>query len=157
MRQHPYGTGARGARLWQGATVDIPVPWDDRGGMIWTLSQVALGGAIGAVLRYLTGIGAVRLVGVGFPWGTLAVNVLGSFLMGLLFAILLDRGLMRFSPLLLAGLLGGFTTFSAYALDAVLMWERGDHAGAAVYVVASVVLSVTALVAGMAVVRGVPA
>jgi fluoride exporter len=124
--------------------------------MIWTLLQVALGGAIGAVMRYLTAVGAARLVGTGFPWGTLAANVIGCFLMGLLFAILVERGLMRYAPFLLAGILGGFTTFSTYSLDAFLMWERGDHAAAGVYVVTTVILSLMALLAGLVAVRGLP-
>ncbi len=125
--------------------------------MIWTLSQVALGGAIGAVMRYLTAVGAARVVGTGFPWGTLAANVVGCFLMGLLFALLMERGMMRYAPFLLAGILGGFTTFSTYSLDAFLMWERGDHAAAVVYVVISVILSLMALLAGLVAVRGVAA
>lgn len=124
--------------------------------MIWTLTQVAVGGAIGAVLRYLTAVGSARLVGIGFPWGTLAVNVLGCFLMGLFFALLMERGLMRYAPFLLAGILGGFTTFSTYSLDAFLMWERGDHAAAGVYVVTTVLLSLMALMAGLVTIRGVP-
>jgi fluoride exporter len=124
--------------------------------MIWTLAQVAVGGAIGAVLRYLTAVGAARTVGTGFPWGTLAANVIGCFLMGVIFALLMERGLMRYAPFLLAGILGGFTTFSTYSLDAFLMWERGDHAAAGVYVVITVVLSLMALLAGLVVVRGVP-
>ena len=138
-------------------TVDIAAPWDDRSRMIWTLSQIALGGAIGAVLRYLTTVGAVRVVGIGFPWGTLAANVVGCFLMGVLFAVLTERGLMRYAPFLLAGILGGFTTFSPFSLDAFLMWERGEHAAAAIYVLASVVLSLAALLAGLLTVRGLPA
>jgi CrcB protein len=96
-----------------------------------TLALVALGGAAGCVLRHVTVVGAARVFGTGFPWGTLAVNVLGSFAMGLLFVWLTSRGLMRVSPLLLAGLLGGFTTFSAYSLDTLLLWERGQAALAA--------------------------
>jgi CrcB protein len=119
-----------------------------------TLTLVALGGAAGCVLRYVTVVGAARVLGTGFPWGTLAVNVLGSFAMGLFFVWLTSRGLMRLSPLLLAGLLGGFTTFSAYSLDALLLWERGQAALAAVYAGASVVLSVAAVAAGAAAMRG---
>lgn len=118
-------------------------------GMIQTLSYVALGGAVGASARYLTGAAALRLMGPGFPWGTLVVNVLGSFLMGVLVVALAQLQTTRLSPFLMTGLLGGFTTFSAFSLDAVSLWERGAVAQAVSYVAASVVLSLTALVAGL--------
>ncbi|MGR3549682.1 fluoride efflux transporter CrcB [Pseudooceanicola sp.] len=117
--------------------------------MIQTLSYVALGGAVGASARYLTGAAALRLMGPGFPWGTLVVNVLGSFLMGVLVVALAQLQTTRLSPFLMTGLLGGFTTFSAFSLDAVSLWERGAVAQAVSYVAASVVLSLTALVAGL--------
>ena len=91
--------------------------------MLSTLFQVALGGAIGASARYLTSLGAVRFLGAGFPWGTLAVNVIGSFLMGLLVVVLAQRDDTRLAPFLLTGLLGGFTTFSAFSLDAMALYE----------------------------------
>ena len=121
--------------------------------MIQTLLHVALGGAIGASARYLTGVAALRLMGPGFPWGTLAVNVIGSFLMGAIVIILAELSANRFAPLLMTGLLGGFTTFSAFSLDAVTLWERGEAMQAATYVVASVVLSLAALMAGLFVAR----
>lgn len=123
--------------------------------MLWTLTQVALGGALGAVARFLTVMAALRAFGPGFPWGTLAVNVLGSFAMGLLFVWLEARGMLRLAPLLMAGVLGGFTTFSAFSLDALKLWESGAAGAAAGYVLASVVLSVGALVAGVALMRGI--
>lgn len=122
--------------------------------MLTSLLQVALGGAIGASLRYLAGIGAVRLIGHGFPWATLFVNVLGSLAMGALVALLAQKDASRFAPLLLTGLLGGFTTFSAFSLDAVTLYERGQVGAAASYVMASVVLSIAALFAGMALMKG---
>jgi len=94
--------------------------------MILTLAQVALGGALGASARYLTGLGAVRLMGHGFPYGTLTVNVVGSFLMGVLVVSLTHMGGNRFAPFLMTGLLGGFTTFSAFSLDAATLYERGQ-------------------------------
>ena len=121
--------------------------------MIQTLLHVALGGAIGASARYLTGVAALRLMGPGFPWGTLVVNVIGSFLMGAIVIILAELSANRFAPLLMTGLLGGFTTFSAFSLDAVSLWERGETMQAATYVVASVVLSLAALMAGLFVAR----
>ncbi|MFM2389119.1 MAG: fluoride efflux transporter CrcB [Pseudomonadota bacterium] len=120
--------------------------------MIWTLSQVALGGAIGASLRYLMVFATARAFSGSFPIGTLAVNVAGSFAMGLLFVILTARG-SHLHPFLLTGILGGFTTFSAFSLDAVTLWESGQPTQAAVYVSASVILSLAALIAGAAIAR----
>ena len=117
------------------------------------LLQVALGGALGASARYLTGRATLHLFGPGFPWGTLVVNVVGSFLMGVLVVALAHLSANRLAPLLMTGLLGGFTTFSAFSLDAVTLWERGQSLQAAGYVAASVILSIGALFAGLAVAR----
>jgi CrcB protein len=117
--------------------------------MMATLVQVGLGGALGAVARYLTGIAAMRLTGPGFPWATLTVNVAGSFLMGALVVILAQYSANRLAPLLMTGVLGGFTTFSAFSLDALTLWERGQAGLAAAYVAASVVLSLAAIAAGL--------
>lgn len=117
--------------------------------------QVALGGALGAVARHLANVAALRVLGPGFPWATLAVNVLGSFLMGALVVLLAKRGGTALAPFLMTGLLGGFTTFSAFSLDVATLYERGQVAQAAAYATGSVVLSVAALFAAMAVVRGV--
>jgi len=117
--------------------------------------QVALGGAIGAVLRYLTGIGIVRLFGhTPMPLGVLTVNILGSLAMGLFITAAAQRGLTHLSPLVATGILGGFTTFSAFSLEAVTLYERGALGLAAVYVIANVTLSIAALFAGMAIARG---
>lgn len=121
--------------------------------MFLTVAQVALGGAIGASLRYLTNVGAGRLFGAGFPVGTLIVNLLGSFLMGVLVVALARKGGTQLAPFLMTGVLGGFTTFSAFSLDALTLWERGQHGPAALYVLASVVLSLAAIVAGLAIAR----
>ena len=121
--------------------------------MILTLTQVALGGAMGASLRYLTNVGALRLFGPSFPWGTMIANVLGSFLMGVLFVVLAQKGGMRAAPFLMTGVLGGFTTFSAFSLDAVTLWERGASVAALGYVAGSVILSLAALGAGMIMAR----
>ncbi len=117
------------------------------------LLQVALGGAIGASARYMTGIATARLLGKGFPWGTLTVNILGSFLMGVLVVALLHLSANRYAPLLMTGVLGGFTTFSAFSLDAITLYERGQGAIAAGYVAASVILSLAALFAGLTLAR----
>lgn len=124
--------------------------------MIHPVLQVALGGAVGAVARHGVNIGAGRLFGAGLPLGTLAVNVAGSFLMGLLVVVLAARG-NALAPLLMTGLLGGFTTFSAFSLDAVTLWQRGQGAVALAYVAGSVGLSLAALLAGLAVGQKVPA
>ncbi len=118
---------------------------------------VFFGGGLGAVLRHLVNVGCARACGTSFPWGTMTVNVVGSFLMGILAAWLsLKAGEERAEPLrllLATGILGGFTTFSAYSLDVVLLWERGAVAAAALHAAGSVVLSLMALIAGLAVVR----
>jgi fluoride exporter len=136
-------------------TVDKRAGRAQEGRMLWTLTQVALGGALGAVARFVTVAAAARVFGPGFPWGTLAVNVVGSFLMGILFVWLEARGLMRLAPLLMAGVLGGFTTFSAFSLDVLKLWEAGAAGAAAGYALASVGLSVGALVAGVMLMRGI--
>lgn len=123
--------------------------------MIQTLSLVALGGAIGSAARYLVNVGAQSVFGPGFPVATLAVNVIGSFAMGLLVVALAPLGGQRLAPFLMTGILGGFTTFSAFSLDAVMLWERGQTVAAAGYVAGSVCLSIGALVAGMAAARGI--
>ncbi|MBA83487.1 fluoride efflux transporter CrcB [Thalassobius sp. S69A] len=122
--------------------------------MMTTLLQVALGGAIGASGRYLTGLAAIRLMGPGFPWGTLAVNILGSFAMGVIVVVLGHFSANRFAPLLMTGVLGGFTTFSAFSLDAITLWERGQHGIAAAYVAVSVLCSLGALGLGLLLARG---
>ena len=113
--------------------------------------QVALGGAFGAVLRYLTGIGVLRVFGATpMPLGVLAVNVLGSLLAGLFVAFAAQRGVMHLSPLIVTGVLGGFTTFSAFSLEAVALYERGALGLATIYVLANVILSLAALMLGLA-------
>ncbi len=123
--------------------------------MIWTLVQVALGGAVGAVARYGTTHAFARVLGADFPYGTAFVNIFGSFLMGVLFVVLDQRGLMQHAPLLLAGVLGGFTTFSAFSLEAFTLWENGGVLLAAVYVLGSVALSILALALGVMTMRAV--
>jgi len=112
---------------------------------------VGLGGAFGAMGRYGVSILAARQFGVGFPWGTLSVNILGSFLMGLLMALLAARAGLGEGPrlLLATGVLGGFTTFSAFSLEAVALFEREAHSAAALYVGASVVLAIAGLMLGL--------
>ncbi len=117
---------------------------------------VALGGGIGAGLRHLVNLGALRALGPSFPWGTLAVNIIGSLAMGLLVGVLAARVQASAELRLFAatGVLGGFTTFSAFSLDAVTLFERGQAGSALVYVAASVILSIAALMLGLALIRG---
>ncbi|MBX3508309.1 MAG: fluoride efflux transporter CrcB [Parvibaculum sp.] len=120
-----------------------------------TLLAVAAGGAIGAGARHLFNVQMLRLFGPSFPWGTFGVNILGSLLMGLLvglFALKLDLS-SEARSFLTTGILGGFTTFSAFSLDAVNMLERGDIELAFAYMGGSVVLSVAALALGLFIMR----
>ncbi|MDF1715104.1 MAG: fluoride efflux transporter CrcB [Antarcticimicrobium sp.] len=124
--------------------------------MMQSVTYVALGGAIGASLRYLAGLGIVRMLGhTGFPVAILTVNVLGSLLMGVFVVAAAHKGLTHLSPLVMTGMLGGFTTFSTFSLEAVNLIERGDLGQAALYVALSVVVSILALALGMMVTRGV--
>ncbi|MBU2580212.1 MAG: fluoride efflux transporter CrcB [Alphaproteobacteria bacterium] len=119
------------------------------------------GGAVGAGARYLVGTGFARFVGVsaGFPWATLFVNVVGSFLMGAFIEALALRysGSPELRVLVATGILGGFTTFSAFSLDFVTLMARKQELLAAAYVISSVALSLAAIYAGMALVRQVMA
>lgn len=119
--------------------------------------SIALGGAIGAVARHLANKAALAWLGPGFPWATLAVNVSGSFAMGLVVGWLAAHGgwSQEARAFVTVGLLGGLTTFSTFSLDMVVLIERGALAQAAGYVLASVVLSIAAVFAGMAAMRGV--
>ncbi len=121
--------------------------------MIPTVIQVALGGAIGASLRYGANLGIGRLLGAAFPWHTLAVNVIGSALMGGLMVLLAHRGQQQLAPFLMTGILGGFTTFSAFSMDTISLAQRGETALAAGYVLASVLFSLAAFVCAAAVTR----
>lgn len=119
--------------------------------------QVALGGAIGASLRHLVSWQLAQRLGSGFPWGTLTVNVLGSFIMGLAVMLLVRRAdgeFQHLAPFFMTGLLGGFTTFSAFSLETVLLVERQRLDLAVAYVAASVALSVGAFAAAFLLLRG---
>ncbi|QBF30138.1 fluoride efflux transporter CrcB [Thalassococcus sp. S3] len=124
--------------------------------MTGTVFLVALGGALGASLRYLTGVGIMRMLGAGpFPVSILTVNVIGSVLMGVFVVLAAQRGLTSLSPFVMTGLLGGFTTFSAFSLETMTLIERGNFTLAALYVGLSVLLSVGGLAMGMWLTRGV--
>lgn len=119
---------------------------------------VMAGGAIGAGLRYQLGRGALRLLGPGWPWGTLAANVLGGLVMGLLVGWLAARSASGAEPIRLfvaVGILGGFTTFSAFSLETILMVERGAWLSALAYVLVSVLAAASALALGLMTMRTV--
>jgi CrcB protein len=116
---------------------------------------VFLGGGIGTALRHGVNLLSARLFGTTFPWHTLIENVTGSLVMGLLagyFALKGDAS-QHWRLFLTTGILGGYTTFSAFSLDTVLLYERGETALAALYVLASVALAIGGLFAGLALVR----
>jgi len=117
---------------------------------------VFLGAGIGGALRHGVNVAAARMFGYGFPLGTMIVNVLGSFLIGVLAGwFALRTGSSQHLRLFLTtGLLGGFTTFSAFSLDTALLIERNEPFAAAAYVVASVVLALGGLFLGLALFRG---
>ena len=124
--------------------------------MISSLFLVAVGGAIGASLRFLSGVAVLRAFGPqDFPVAVLGVNILGSFLMGLFVVVAAQKGLTQYSPFVMTGVLGGFTTFSAFSLETVTLIERGQIASAGIYVALSVGLSVLGLMLGLFVARGV--
>lgn len=121
------------------------------------IAAVALGGAIGSVGRYLAGIGVGKLFGIGFPWGTLLINIVGSFLIGVFvecFALRWDLP-QAGRVFLTVGICGGFTTFSTFSLESFLMIERGELGPAAAYIASSVVVSILALFAGLHLIRAV--
>lgn len=116
---------------------------------------VFLGGGIGAALRHGVNRAAMAYFGTGFPYGTLFVNIVGGLLMGVLAELFLVKGggSQEWRLFLTTGILGGFTTFSAFSLDAALMWQRGDYATLGTYVVGSVLFSIAGLFLGMAATR----
>jgi fluoride exporter len=120
------------------------------------LLAVAVGGAIGSVARYLLA-GIIQPAGSSFNWGILAVNVIGAFVMGLI----VEASALKYNlapemrAFLTVGILGGFTTFSTFSLDSVLLIQRGAYAAAAGYIGGSVILSILALFAGLYLVRAI--
>jgi CrcB protein len=120
------------------------------------LLYVMVGGAVGSGARYLAGSATTALLGPDYPFGTLAVNIVGGLLMGVLVGVLARNSASEHWRLLLAvGVLGGFTTFSAFSLEVVTMIERGAFGVALGYVLVSVIGSVAALFAGLSAVRAV--
>ena len=116
---------------------------------------VFFGGGLGATLRHLVNLTCARSIGTGFPWGTFIINITGSTVMGLIAGYLAFKGgaSQHWRLFLMTGILGGYTTFSAFSLDAALLYERGEMGMAAAYVLGSAVLSIAGLFAGLALVR----
>ena len=116
---------------------------------------VFVGGGLGASLRHAVNMISARGLGTAFPWGTFIINISGSLVMGLIAGYLAFKGgaSQPWRLFLMTGILGGYTTFSAFSLDAALLYERGEIASALFYVLGSVVLSIAGLFAGLALVR----
>lgn len=123
--------------------------------VIWVVIQVAIGGALGAVSRFLVNFAFEHTMGSEFPYATMAVNVGGSFLLGIVFVLLggISGETSRFAPLIMVGFLGGFTTFSTYSLDSWTLFQSGRITEAALYIFGSVFLSLAAIVAGIVLTR----
>jgi len=119
---------------------------------------VAAGGALGSVMRYLVGIASGRLFGTNFPWGTLIINVTGSFLIGAFVGLFATKwDLPQAARIFLTvGICGGYTTFSTFSLDAWYLIERGLSVASLAYMVSSVVFSVAALIAALQLIRMLP-
>ena len=116
---------------------------------------VFVGGGLGATLRHVINIFCARCIGTGFPWGTFIINISGSTVMGLIAGYLALKGetSQPWRLFLMTGILGGYTTFSAFSLDTAVLYERGELGLAAAYIIGSVVLSIAGLFAGLALVR----
>ena len=123
--------------------------------MFLNLAYVALGGALGACLRYGSGLALIKAFPGPFPMGVWPVNVIGSLVMGLFVVYSHQKGLTHANLFVMTGLLGGFTTFSAFSLEAMTLIERGHFGSAALYVTLSVVLSVAGLALGLLIARGI--
>ncbi len=116
---------------------------------------VFIGSGLGGMIRYAVGMLSIRVFGTNFPFGTLGINVLGSALMGIVVGVFTTTNLTSQDTklFLTTGVIGGFTTFSTFSLDAAVLCERGQHLAAAAYVVASVIVSLMALILTMMVIR----
>ena len=119
--------------------------------MMKMILAVAAGGALGATGRFLMGKAMLRLMGPGFPWGTFTVNILGSFAIGLVVTLLATRYNLNhhWQAFLVMGVLGGFTTFSAFSMEVGLMIERNEITHAALYAGGSLIFGVTAMFMGL--------
>lgn len=120
---------------------------------------VFLGAGLGGALRHGVNHAAFRLIGAGFPWGTLAINIVGSFAMGIVAEYAASKGNLpqQWQLFLTVGVLGGFTTFSAFSLEVALLYERGEVTAAGVYMLGSAMLAVAGLFIGLYVIRALVA
>jgi fluoride exporter len=116
---------------------------------------VFIGGGLGSTFRHIINVVSARYIGTGFPYGTFIINITGSTVMGLIAGYLAFKGeaSQPWRLFLMTGILGGYTTFSAFSLDAALLYERGEIGLALFYVLGSVVFSIAGLFAGLALVR----
>jgi fluoride exporter len=124
-------------------------------GQMKSFLLVFVGGGLGASLRHAVNMASARGLGTAFPWGTFIINISGSLVMGLIAGFLAFKGeaSQPWRLFVMTGILGGYTTFSAFSLDAALLYERGEIASALFYVLGSVILSIAGLFAGLALVR----
>jgi CrcB protein len=122
-----------------------------------TYVAIAIGGAFGAVIRYWLSTSMEHLNGSTFPLGTFSVNVFGSFLMGALFILFMEKAelIAAYRPLLAIGFLGAMTTFSTFSLDALLLFQQGHYNTALFYVLSSVIICIFAVYFGMLLARAV--
>jgi CrcB protein len=116
---------------------------------------VFVGGGLGASLRHTVNVACARCMGLSFPWGTFIINISGSIVMGLIAGYLAFKGeaSQPWRLFVMTGVLGGYTTFSAFSLDTALLYERGEVGLALAYVLGSVLLSIAGLFAGLALIR----
>lgn len=123
---------------------------------MWLLLLAMIGGALGAGTRHVVNVSVLALLGPGFPWATFMINIVGSLLMGVVVEGLMPMSgasAVAWRTFLATGILGGFTTFSAFSLDTWMLYERGEHLAVFLYVTLSVALAVAALLFGMSFVR----
>jgi CrcB protein len=122
---------------------------------MWKLAMIALGGGLGTALRYGATLGMTRWLGTSFPWGTLLVNVLGSFLLGIVMEVAGEREIAGVSARLVlgTGVLGGFTTYSSFNLETIRLAEQGAWLRAAIYLAATLVVCLGAGIGGVALAR----
>lgn len=122
-----------------------------------TYLLVFLGGGIGSTLRHIINLFCARTLGTGFPYSTFLINISGSLVMGLIAGYLAFKGeaSQPWRLFLMTGVLGGYTTFSAFSLDTAVLYERGELGLAVLYVLGSVILSIAGVFAGLAIVRHV--
>ncbi len=145
------------AHIVQGEVI-VPLDGTPAGAVVGTAASyflVFFGGGLGAMLRHFINLACARSLGTDFPYGTFIINITGSTVMGLIAGYLAFKGeaSQPWRLFLMTGILGGYTTFSAFSLDAALLYERGELGLAAFYVLGSVVLSIAGLFAGLAIVR----